>query len=141
MKRIIVSGYFNPLHVGHLEMMENARKLGDWLIVIVNNDAQQLLKKEMIIIPEQDRIRIVRALRIADEVVLSADTDRTVRETIRQIAERYAGDELVFANGGDRDSAKAVPETEVCENFGIDMIFKIAPQLDSSTRITSAMSK
>lgn len=122
-------------------MMENARKLGDWLIVIVNNDAQQMQKKEMIIIPEQDRIRIVRALRIADEVILSLDTDRTVRETIRHIAERYAGDEFVFANGGDRDSAKAVPETEVCEEYGIDMIFNIAPQLDSSTRITSAMSK
>lgn len=139
MKRIIVSGYFNPLHVGHLEMMENGRKLGDYLIVIVNNDQQQMLKKGKVIMPEQDRLRIVRALSLVDEVMLSVDSDPTVRESIRKIAEKYPGDEFVFGNGGDRNSQVAVPETEVCEEYGIEMVFDLAAQLDSSSRINQEL--
>ncbi len=141
MKRIIVSGYFNPLHVGHLEMMENGRQLGDYLIVIVNNDQQQLLKKGKIIIPEQERLRIVRALRIVDEAVLSIDSDSPVSNTIRQLAEKYPSDELLFGNGGDRNTQKAVPETAVCEEFGIEMRFDLAGQLDSSTRINQELDR
>lgn len=135
MKRIIVSGYFNPLHVGHLEMMENGRGLGDYLIVIINNDQQQLIKKGKVIIPEQDRLRIVQALSVVDEVILSVDSDPTVRQSIRKIAEKYPGDELIFGNGGDRNSQVAVPETGVCDEYGIKMVFDLAAQLDSSSRI------
>lgn len=141
MKRMIVSGYFNPLHVGHLELMENGRAQADYLIVIVNNDAQQLQKKGTIILKEENRLRLVKALRVVDEAVLSIDEDRSVRETLEMIAEKYKGDELVFGNGGDRSSAAVVPETEVCEKYNIPMIFDLAGQLDSSTRITSALSK
>lgn len=141
MKRMIVSGYFNPLHVGHLEMMENGRKRADYLIVIVNNDAQQMLKKGQIILKEDDRVRVVKALRVVDEVVLSIDDDPSVSKTLEMLAKRYADDELIFGNGGDRTSGKVVPETGVCERYNIPMQFDLAAQLDSSTRITSAMTK
>ncbi|HET9997338.1 MAG TPA: adenylyltransferase/cytidyltransferase family protein, partial [Nocardioides sp.] len=62
----IVSGYFNPLHIGHLDMMESARALADALVVIVNNDAQQVMKKGKVITSETDRLRIVEALRVTD---------------------------------------------------------------------------
>lgn len=141
MKTVIVSGYFNPLHGGHLDMIEAAAKLGDHLIVIVNNDKQQLLKKGKIILDEKNRLRLMRALKGVDQVVLSIDEDPTIIKTLAMVAEQHPGDELIFANGGDRDSAKAVPEAEVCEKYGIEMIFDAGgtEKADSSTRINQAM--
>lgn len=141
MKIIIVSGYFNPLHGGHLDMIEAAAKFGDHLIVIVNNDKQQLLKKGKIILDEKNRLRLMRALKGVDQVVLSIDEDPTIIKTLEMVAEQHPGDELVFANGGDRDSAKEVPEAEVCERYGIEMIFDAGgiEKTDSSTRINQAM--
>ncbi len=135
MKRAIVSGYFNPLHVGHLTMMENAKKMAGYLIVLVNNDIQQQLKKGKIIVPEQDRERIVAALKVVDETMLVVDTDKPVNETLKLVAAKYPEDELFFGNGGDRDSEKAIPETATCEELGIEMVFGLAPTLDSSSRI------
>lgn len=140
MKAVIVSGYFNPLHGGHLDMIEAARAMGDKLIVIVNNDDQQLLKKGKIILDEKNRLRLMRALKGVDQVVLSIDNDPTIIKTLEMVAGQHPGDELVFANGGDRDSTKAVPETAVCEKYGIMMVFDAggATKADSSTRINLA---
>ncbi|PID99158.1 glycerol-3-phosphate cytidylyltransferase [Candidatus Saccharibacteria bacterium] len=144
MKTTIISGYFNPLHGGHLDMIEAAKAMGDRLIVIVNNDKQQLLKKGKIILDEQNRMRLMRALRDVDEVVLSIDTQGTSSsqpqiKTLEMLAKKYPNDELTFANGGDRNSTAAIPETEVCERYGIVMRFDAgAGKPDSSTRINRA---
>lgn len=139
MKRVIVSGYFNPLHGGHLDMIEAAKSLGDYLIVVVNNDQQQILKKGKIILDEMNRIRLISALRAVDEVVLSIDTEPPVIKTLREIAVKYPKDQLVFANGGDRDGQRVVPETDICEKLGIEMVFGVGSdeviKRDSSTRI------
>ena len=142
MKRVIVSGYFNPLHGGHLDMIEAAKGLGDYLIVIVNNDKQQLLKKDKIILDEMNRVRLISALRAVDEVVLSVDSDPPVIKTLREIALKYPNDTLIFANGGDRDGFRTVPETAICEELKIKMIFGVGSdkvvKRDSSTRINQA---
>lgn len=140
MKVVIVSGYFNPLHGGHLDMIEAARAMGDKLIVIVNNDKQQHMKKGKIILDEKNRLRLMRALRDVNEVVLSMDEDPTIVRTLEMVARQHPGDELVFANGGDRDSEKAVPETEVCHKYDIEMVFGVGgtAKADSSTRINQA---
>ena len=114
MKIIIESGYFNPLHGGHLDMIEAGKKLGDKLIVIVNNDVQQVQKKGKVILDQTNRLRLVGALRDVDEVILSIDQDPTQIATLEEVAKKYPNDELVFANGGDRDSEKAIPEGDVC---------------------------
>ena len=98
----IVSGYFNPLHVGHLDMMEAARSLTGYLVVIVNNDAQQALKKGKVIQSLDHRLRIVRALRVTDDAIAAVDEDATVRESLRLVRGRYPEAALTFANGGDR---------------------------------------
>lgn len=141
MKIVIVSGFFNPLHGGHLDMIEAAARIGDRLVVVVNNDVQQVLKKDKIILNEQNRMRLMRALRDVDEVVLSIDQDPTQIQTLEMLAKNYAGNELVFANGGDRDSEKAIPEAEVCRQYGIEMIFGVGgtEKADSSTRINQAL--
>ena len=141
MKTIIVSGFFNPLHGGHLDMIEAAADMGDNLIVIVNNDIQQILKKDKIILPEQNRARLMRALRHVDEVIISIDEDPTVIKTLHAIADKYPDHELVFANGGDRDSEKAIPEGDVARDRNITLVFGVGgtEKADSSTRINQAL--
>ncbi len=137
MTGVIVSGYFSPLHVGHLDMIESAAESGDFLVVIVNNNAQQVMKKGKIIQEEGDRLRVVTALRVVDDAMIAVDTERDVSESIRVVAEKYPDSKLIFANGGDRSSGKVVPETGVCEEFGIEMVFDMGgtEKADSSTRI------
>lgn len=136
MNIIIVSGYFNPLHGGHIDMIESAKSMGDKLIVVVNNDLQQHLKKGKIILDEKNRLRLMRALRDVDQVVLSIDEDPTQIKTLELIARQHPGDRLVFANGGDRDSETAVPEALICHQYGIEMRFDAGQgKPDSSTRI------
>lgn len=145
MKLVIVSGFFNPLHGGHLDMIEAAAQLGDRLLVIVNNDVQQVIKKDKIILPEQNRYRLITALRGVDEVMLAMDQDPTVIETLRIIAKTHPYDKLVFANGGDRDNEKAIPEAAVCHEYNIEMVFGVGygisglKKSDSSTRINQAL--
>ena len=148
MKRVIVSGYFNPLHGGHLDMIEAARKLGDYLIVSVNNDKAQMIKKGKIILDEQNRMRLMRALRDVDEVILSVDEDLGQALTLRKIREMYPDDELIFANGGDRDPNKhALPENEMqaAIDCDIETVFGVGSnqveKRDSSTRINQETGK
>ena len=142
MKRVIVSGYFNPLHGGHLDMIEAARLLGDYLIVIINNDKAQMLKKGKVILDEANRMRLMRSLRLVDEVVLSIDEDLGQSRTLREVRAMYPDDELIFANGGDRDPNKhALPENETqsCVDCDIKTVFGIGSheveKRDSSSRI------
>ncbi len=138
---VIVSGYFNPLHVGHLAMLRAARDLGDEVVVIVNNDAQQLLKKGKIITPEDERLEVAQAIRYVDEAVLAIDTDGTVRRSIEAVANQHPDKKLIFANGGDRDSAAEVPEEVTCAEHNIEMIFDLGGnvKMDSSSRINEAL--
>ena len=141
MKIVIVSGFFNPLHGGHLDMIEAAAQLGDHLVVIVNNDVQQVIKKGKVILDEQNRARLIRALRDVDEVMIATDQDPTVTKSLQEVAEKYPNDEIIFANGGDRDSEKAIPETAVCQAHNIKLVFGVGgnEKADSSTRINQAL--
>ncbi|MGI9017541.1 MAG: adenylyltransferase/cytidyltransferase family protein [Euzebya sp.] len=138
---VIVSGYFNPLHIGHLRMLQAAAGAGDKLIVIVNNDVQQRLKKGRVIMAEDDRRQILAAIGIVDEAMIAIDDDPTVIASIQAIAQREQGRRLIFANGGDRDSAAAVPEQEICDRYGVEMVFDMGgtDKADSSTRINAEL--
>ena len=113
--KVAVSGYFDPIHIGHLEYLKMAKDLGDYLIVIVNNDYQSNLKKGKSFMNELDRVEIVKALKLVDEVFLSIDKDKTVCKSLEKLKPD------IFANGGDR-STEEIPEAEVCVNFNIKMI-------------------
>jgi cytidyltransferase-like protein len=146
MKRVIVSGFFNPLHGGHLDLIEGAKKMGDYLIVIVNNDAQQMEKKGKIILDEQNRARLMGALRVVDEVIIGVDPAGNhwpSTKTLELVADKYPDDELIFANGGDRPDPSALPgpEAEMCRSKGIKMVFGVGgdTKADSSTRINQAI--
>ena len=135
-KIVITSGYFNPLHIGHINLIREAKNLGDFLIVIINNDEQVRLKGSVPFMSAQERVEIVRALRYADEVMLSIDKDRTVAESIRFIAQKHKGD-LYFAKGGDRNAGN-IPESEsqVCKEFNIKIINGVGgDKVQSSSRL------
>ena len=134
-KTAIVSGYFDPLHVGHLEYFKLAKDLADELIVIVNNREQCLLKKGDEFMDEQDRLEIVFHLDMVDEAILAEDKDKSVSETIKAIKRMKPFDELVFCNGGDRDASNS-PEVQVCGELGIDFQQGLGKKIRSSSDMT-----
>ncbi len=127
--RVAVSGYFDPIHVGHLEYLRMAKELGDSLVVIVNNNNQCKLKKGKHFMDENDRIEIVKAFRFVDEVFLSIDQDRTVCKSLEKVKPD------IFANGGDRATSE-VPETPICKKFNIKMIDGLGEKIRSSSSLT-----
>lgn len=126
---VAVSGYFDPIHLGHLEFLELAKKLGDNLIVIINNNLQAELKKGSTFMDEKDRMEIVAALRCVDEVFLSIDTDKSVCKSLEHIKPD------IFANGGDR-SLDEIPETAVMKKYNIKMVDGLGSKIRSSSDLT-----
>ena len=127
--RVAVSGYFDPIHIGHLDYLEFAKKLGDKLVVIVNNNHQCKLKKGKPFMDELDRMRIVESLGIVDEVFLSIDSDRSVCKSLEEIKPD------IFANGGDRATSE-VPESVVCKKYNIEMVDGLGDKIRSSSSMT-----
>jgi len=122
-KRIVItSGFFNPLHIGHINLFKEAKALGDFLVVIVNNDDQVKIKRSTPFMKQEERIGIIQELKHADEVFLSIDKDGTVAKSLEFIAQKYPG-EIFFAKGGDRNFDN-IPESEksVCQNFNIKVV-------------------
>ena len=125
---VVASGYFNPIHSGHLDYLEEARKLGDYLIVIVNSDKQVEMKGSDPFMDELERLKIVRALRCVNKAVVSIDEDETVCRSIRKEYAQLQDDPffigMAFANGGDRKEG-GVPEDLLEQELGIRMIYNV----------------
>ena len=132
-KAVIVSGYFNPLHKGHLELFEKAKEVGDILIVIVNNDKQREMKGSQFFQDQDERIRIIRALSIVDMAWISVDEDSTQNATLKLMVDKFYGSmKLAFANGGDQNN-DTIPEKEICEQFNIELIDGLGDKIQSSS--------
>ena len=133
-KIVVASGYFDPIHVGHLEYLEKAKSLGDKLIVIVNSDNQAGLKKGKAFMPESERLKIVKALRFVDDVFLSIDKDKTVCKSLEFLKPH------IFAKGGDRTSDE-IPEAKICNKLGIKIIDGLGDKIQSSSKLISDSKK
>jgi D-beta-D-heptose 7-phosphate kinase/D-beta-D-heptose 1-phosphate adenosyltransferase len=132
-KAIIVSGYFNPIHKGHIEYFQNAKASGDKLFVIVNSDFQRALKGSKEFQDESERVFIVENLRLVDKCFLSIDQDRTVVESIKMIFNEFGNEyRLAFANGGDQNN-DTIPERPICEELGIELIDGLGGKIQSSS--------
>jgi len=125
---IVASGYFDPLHVGHIEYLQKAKELGEELIVIINNDKQAKKKKGFVFMPQEERAKIVSCLDMVDGVVISVDNDLSVNKTLEMIRPD------AFVNGGDR-TEKNIPEKAVCERLGIEIITGLGKKIQSSSRL------
>lgn len=132
-KAIIVSGYFNPIHKGHLEYFNNAKALADELFVIVNSDHQRALKGSKEFQKEDERLIIVQNIKAVDQAMISIDTDRTVCASITHLYNTYSKDyDLAFANGGDQDN-NSIPEVPVCQKLGVALIDGLGDKIQSSS--------
>ena len=132
-KLIIVSGYFNPLHKGHLDLFEKAKEVGDLLCVIVNNDIQRELKGSKFFQDQDERIQIIRALSIVDMAWISVDKDLTQNETLKVMVDKFYGSmKLAFANGGDQTN-ETIPEADICRTFDIELIDGLVEKIQSSS--------
>ena len=112
-KAIIVSGYFNPIHKGHLEYFNSARSLADELFVIVNSDLQRALKGSKEFQKEDERLFIVQNIKAVDKAIISIDTDRTVRQSIR--------------------NNNSIPEAPICKELNIQLIDGLGDKIQSSS--------
>lgn len=124
--KVCVSGYMDPMTVGHLEYIKMARTLGDKLVVIINNDEQAALKKGKAFMPAVERAKIVEAIKYVDEVVIAIDKDRTVCETLRMVCPDK------FCNGGDQNN-NSIPEAAICQELGIELVDGLGGKIQSSS--------
>jgi D-beta-D-heptose 7-phosphate kinase/D-beta-D-heptose 1-phosphate adenosyltransferase len=139
---VAVSGGFDPIHIGHVRYIQEARKLGDRLVVILNNDAWLMNKKGFAFMPEAERKEVVGAIAGVDEVVLTdhalGEKDRSVCRALRAVRPQ------VFANGGDRKpDGDPVPEVAVCDELGIEMAYNlgVGGKVQSSSWLTARAAK
>jgi len=132
-KAIIVSGYFNPLHKGHLEYFLNAKKHADELFVIVNSDHQRQLKGSKEFQDENERLMIVSHIKPVDYAMISIDTDRTVRKSIEKLVTDHSDNyDFTFANGGDQDN-NSIPEAGICKELGVKLLDGLGDKIQSSS--------
>ena len=132
-KIIVVSGYFNPLHKGHLELFNKSKEFGDYLFVIVNSDLQRELKGSKEFQNEDERLEIISSLKPVNQAIISIDKDRTQCETLRMLYEKYSHTyTLAFANGGDQNN-DTIPERVVCEELEIELIDGLGDKIQSSS--------
>jgi cytidyltransferase-like protein len=119
---VAVSGGFDPVHIGHVRMFNEAKKLGDYLVVIVNNDNWLRLKKSYNFMPEDERREIIESFKAVDRVMLTLHDEMSTDMSVCKELAILKPD--IFANGGDRKEDN-VPEYTLCEALGIKMIFGV----------------
>jgi cytidyltransferase-like protein len=123
---VAFSGYFDPLHAGHIEGMRLAKNIGDNLVIILNNDTQTKLKKGYTFMPAKERAEIIKSLEFVDEVFISIDEDNTVCKSLIAVKPH------IFAKGGDR-FAHEIPEADICKKYGIKMVDGLGKKIQSSS--------
>lgn len=136
MTRVAIAGHFNPLHVGHLQLLKEAMTMGDKLIVIVANDTQALLKRDRVLIPLTERMMIMANVKGVDEVVASIDTDSTIKETLKLVMPD------ILASGCDEGHPDAMEESEICHKLNIKTKWNVGgAKIRSSSEILKQYEK
>jgi len=132
----VVSGYFNPLHYGHVEYINEAKKNCKHLIAIINSDNQVLLKGSKPFMDEIHRKKIVENLKSVDECLISIDSDKSQSETLEKIRKENPNSTISFFNSGDRKAGNLVSsESEACKNNDIFEIVLDLPKIHSSSEL------
>lgn len=132
---VIASGYFNPVHKGHIEYLTKSKELGDKLFVIVNNDIQREMKGSKEFMNENERKVVIENLKPVDWAVVSIETEnRLVDKSIKLIHELYKDEfqNFIFSNGGDQ-TEHTIAEGDICRQLGIKMVFGLGDKIQSSS--------
>jgi D-beta-D-heptose 7-phosphate kinase/D-beta-D-heptose 1-phosphate adenosyltransferase len=139
MKKVLVSGGFDPIHIGHIKLFKEAKALGDYLIVLANNDNWLKAKKGFVFMNQDERKAVIEAIRWVDEVQITKHPENPTDMSICAELKEIKPD--IFANGGDRNKADADtassslnPEQKLCSELGIEMAFNVGGEkLQSSS--------
>ncbi len=131
-KIVIISGFFNPAHSGHIKYLKGAKKLGDTLFVILNTDKQVEQKGRFPFLNENERFKIIEQFKGVDLVIKAVDEDKTVCETLRNIRKEYPQEKLIFANGGDRKKSN-IPEEKICKELNIKSVYNVGGRKRNSS--------
>ncbi len=119
---VAVSGGFDPIHIGHINLFESAKKLGDKLVVILNNDNWLIKKKGYVFMPEKERKKLLEAMRVVDKVVLTEHPKdpsyRHIGFTLRKVKPD------IFCNGGDKGITNEF-EVAACKEVGCRMVARV----------------
>ncbi len=136
---VAVSGGFDPVHIGHVELFKEARKLGDKLVVILNNDHWLMQKKGYIFMPQWERKELIEALKPVDKVVFTTHKANPKDMSVSADLLKLRPD--IFANGGDR-TTKNTPEKTACKKIGCKMVYNVGPRgkVQSSSWLLNAFS-
>lgn len=135
---VIASGYFNPLHRGHIEYLKRSKELGDSLIVIINNDMQVGLKGSKVFQDELERKDIIDELKSVDYSLISIDDDRSVNRSIEFIHKFLKADKYLFTNGGDQ-FGDTILEKELCNRLGIELVDGLGDKIQSSSHLKNQL--
>jgi cytidyltransferase-like protein len=140
-KAIIVSGYFNPIHKGHIDYFHQAKALGDVLFVIVNNDHQRNLKGSQPFQNEDERLIIVQNIKPVHQAILSIDQDLAVCKTIEHLVKKYSEEyDFTFANGGDQNN-QSIREVKTCKKLQVNLADGLGDKIQSSSWLLEKESK
>ncbi|TSD05085.1 MAG: cytidyltransferase-related enzyme [Parcubacteria group bacterium Greene0714_7] len=136
---VAVSGGFDPIHIGHVRMFKNAKKLGKKLVVILNNDNWLMTKKGFVFMTQNERKEILLETGLVDKVVITSHTENDPDRSVNR--ELAAVKPAIFANGGDRGRDNT-PEMELCKKLGIEMVFSVGKggKMQSSSWLTDKTS-
>lgn len=137
---VAVNGGFDPIHVGHVRMFCEAKKLGDELVVILNNGNWLMKKKGFMFMPQTERMEIIKSIKGVDRVVPTSHTKNTKDRSICKELRKIRPD--IFANGGDR-TYDNIPEVAVCDKIGCKMVFSVGKggKVQSSSWLTKKLDK
>ena len=120
---VLISGGFDPIHSGHILLIQEASKCGD-VVVLLNSDKWLQAKKEKEFLPYKEREIIMRSIKKVIDVISFNDDDKTCIDGIRKAISKYPNHRIKFANGGDRNN-KSTPETKFCEDNDIETLWEI----------------
>lgn len=134
MKIVFTAGGFDPLHLGHLKLIQESKKLGDYLIVSVASTENMINKKGYEFMPFEDRIEIIRELKSVDEVEEHIGTDGTVIKNLERLRRRFPDFEIIFTKGGDW-TKDTIPEKEICDKLGIEIVDGLVGAINSSSKL------
>lgn len=137
---VVVSGGFDPIHIGHIRLFKEAKALGDELVVILNNDHWLRKKKGYVFMSQEERREIIESIKYVDRVVFTGHSENPADISVCAELETLRPD--IFANGGDR-TIENIPEVSLCRKIGCEMVFNVGKggKVQSSSWLVEKMAK
>ena len=134
----LVSGGFDPVHAGHLRMLQDAKKLSNNVIVLLNNDEWLVKKKGKPFMNENQRKEILDEFKSVSEVIIQSSSDKSSSEAIKEFVQNNPNKNICYCNGGDRSNIKNIREADVCMELGVDLQFEVGgkEKIESSSQLT-----